>query len=75
MGSHTLANGDVDYGVWKRGRLIKRLKIGEKKSSSDIKKKTEIVKEEKILIGDLYKCNNSPLVEKILASKFYYHLI
>ena len=26
LGSHTFANGDIDYGIWKRGKLIKRLR-------------------------------------------------
>ena len=75
LGSHTFANGDIDYGVWKRGKLIKRLKIGKKESSFDKKRKTKLVKQEKILIGNLSKCNNSPLVEKTLASKFYEQVI
>ena len=64
LGYHTFANGDVDYGIWKSGKLTKRLRISEKKSSFDKKKQTELVKQEKILIGNLSKCNESPLVEK-----------
>ena len=75
LGSHTFTNGDVDYGIWKRGKLIKRLRISKKKSSFDKKKQTELVKQEKILIGNSSKCNESPLVEKTLASKFYDHVV
>ena len=75
LGSHTFTNGDVDYGIWKRGKLIKRLRISKKKSSFDKKKQTELVKQEKILIGNSSKCNKSPLVEKTLASKFYDHVV
>ena len=61
LGSHTFANGDIDYGLWEKGKLIKRIRISKKKQ-------TKLVKQEKILIGNSSKCNESPLVEKTLAS-------
>ena len=31
LGTYTFANGDIDHGIWKKGKLIERIEIGKKK--------------------------------------------
>ena len=41
LGTYTFSNGDVDHGIWEKGKLIERIQIGKKKAK---KKETKAEK-------------------------------
>ena len=71
LGSQTFANGDIDHGIWQRGKLIKRIEISKKKYKLDKKEQAKVAKLKKTKTKNVpSKCKESPLIEKKLALKF-----
>ena len=44
LGSYTFSNGDIDHGIWKKGKLIKRIQISKKKLKFDETKEAKLHK-------------------------------
>ena len=67
LGTYTFANGDIDHGIWEKGKLIERIEIGKKKAKKEKTKTTKkkeakaVKKEPTQTESSLFECEGSPL--------------
>ena len=74
LGTYTFSNGDKDHGIWEKGKLIERIKIGKKDSK---KKEDKVAKKEKskVLKKELVKVESSLIkTHWILKTSFFFFM-